>query len=45
LVAYWTFDDGTAKDMTGNGNNGVLDENTRIVTVVAATANAASAPP
>jgi hypothetical protein len=39
LVAYWTFDDGTAKDMSGNGNNGVLDGNTRIVTVAAAKAN------
>jgi hypothetical protein len=44
LVAYWTFDDGTAKDMSGNGNNGVLDGNTRIVTVAAAKANPPDAP-
>jgi Concanavalin A-like lectin/glucanases superfamily len=31
LVAYWTFEDGTAKDLTGNGNNGVFDGDTRIV--------------
>jgi hypothetical protein len=30
LVAYWTFEDGTAKDVSGNGNNGVLDGNARI---------------
>jgi hypothetical protein len=31
LVGYWAFDDGTAKDQTGNGNNGVLDGDSRIV--------------
>ena len=25
LVAYWPFDDGTAKDFSTNGNNGVLE--------------------
>lgn len=24
LVAYWSFDDGTANDLTGNGNNGLF---------------------
>jgi hypothetical protein len=33
LVAYWTFDDGTAKDFSTNGNNGVLDAEARIVGV------------
>jgi hypothetical protein len=33
LVAYWTFDDGTARDFSTNGNNGVLDGEARIVGV------------
>ena len=33
LVAYWPFDDGTAKDLSGNGNNGVFDGSARIVGV------------
>jgi hypothetical protein len=33
LVACWTFDDGTARDSSTNGNNAFLDGNTRIVTV------------
>jgi hypothetical protein len=32
LVACWTFDDGTAKDSSTNGNNGVLDGAARVVT-------------
>ena len=24
LVAYWTFDDGTANDLTGHGHNGLF---------------------
>ena len=39
LVGYWAFDDGTTKDLTGNGNNGVLDGDSRIVG-----ANATNAP-
>ena len=35
LVAYWTFDDGTAKDLAGNGNDGVLDGDTRIMDTAA----------
>jgi hypothetical protein len=31
LVACWTFEDGTAKDLTGNGNNGITDGKTQIV--------------
>ena len=33
LVAYWTFDDGTARDFSTNGNNGVLDGEAQIVGV------------
>lgn len=39
LVAYWNFEDGTAKDLTANGNNGELDGEARIVGV-----NAGGAP-
>lgn len=28
LVGYWNFDDGTATDVTGNGNNGSVEGNT-----------------
>jgi hypothetical protein len=31
LVAYWNFDDGTAKDLSGHGNDGSLHGNARIV--------------
>ncbi|MBN2593017.1 MAG: LamG domain-containing protein [Sedimentisphaerales bacterium] len=31
LVGYWNFDDGTAKDLSGNGNDGILDGNAEIV--------------
>jgi hypothetical protein len=31
LVAYWTFEDGTAKDLSANGNTGSLDGEARIV--------------
>jgi hypothetical protein len=31
LVAYWNFDDGTAKDLSGHGNNGVLDGDAKVV--------------
>jgi len=31
LVVYLNFDDGTAKDLSGHGNDGVLSENARIV--------------
>jgi hypothetical protein len=30
LVAYWNFDDGTAKDLSGHGNDGVLSGDARI---------------
>ena len=43
LVGYWAFDDGTAKDQTGNGNNGVLDGDSRIVS--ANTTNASLSSP
>ena len=31
LVGYWNFDDGTAKDLSGNGNDGTLFGDTQIV--------------
>jgi carboxyl-terminal processing protease len=31
LVAYWNFDDGTAKDLSAHGNDGTLHGNTQIV--------------
>ena len=31
LVAYWNFDDGTAKDLSGHGNDGILSGDARIV--------------
>ncbi len=31
LVAVWTFDDGTAKDFSGNGNNGEILDNPMVV--------------
>jgi hypothetical protein len=31
LVVNWTFDDGTAKDFSTNGNNGVLDGEAQVV--------------
>lgn len=31
LVAYWNFDDGTAKDLSPNENDGVLNGNAQIV--------------
>lgn len=31
LVAYWNFDDGTAKDLSGHGNDGLLCEDAEIV--------------
>ena len=31
LVAYWNFDDGTAKDLSGHGNDGVLNGDAQIV--------------
>jgi hypothetical protein len=31
LVAYWNFDDGTARDLSGHGNDGVLSGGARIV--------------
>ena len=33
LAAYWTFDDGTANDVSTNGNKGVLDGETQILAV------------
>ena len=35
LVGYWTFDDGTAKDLTGNGHNGTLMGNAQIIPISA----------
>jgi len=32
LVGYWSFDDGTAADNSGNGNNGTLVNNPIVVT-------------
>jgi hypothetical protein len=32
LVAYWPFDDGSAKDLSTNGNNGVLDGDVQVAT-------------
>jgi len=31
LVAYWNFDDGTAKDLSGHGNDGILNGDAQIV--------------
>ncbi len=31
LVAYWNFDDGTAKDLSGHGSDGVLNGDAQIV--------------
>jgi hypothetical protein len=31
LLAYWNFDDGAAKDLSGHGNNGVLDADAKVV--------------
>tara|TARA_B100000809_G_C15114570_1_gene521900 strand:+ start:869 stop:1264 length:396 start_codon:yes stop_codon:yes gene_type:complete len=31
LVGYWNFDDGTAKDLTANSNDGALKGDARIV--------------
>jgi hypothetical protein len=31
LVAYWNLDDGTAKDLSGHGNDGILSGDARIV--------------
>jgi len=31
LVGYWNFDDGAAKDLTANGNDGELNRDTEIV--------------
>lgn len=31
LAAYWNFDDGTAKDLSGHGNDGVLNGDAQIV--------------
>ncbi len=31
LLAYWNFDDGTTKDLSGHGNDGLLDGGARIV--------------
>jgi carboxyl-terminal processing protease len=31
LVAYWNFDDGTARDVSGHGNDGHVHESTQIV--------------
>ncbi len=31
LVAYWNFDDGTAKDVSRHGNDGTIHENARIM--------------
>ena len=31
LVGYWNFDDGSAKDLTANGNDGELNGDTEIV--------------
>ncbi|MCP4256562.1 MAG: LamG domain-containing protein [Planctomycetes bacterium] len=31
LVAYWNFDDGTAKDLSGKGNDGLLQGDAQIV--------------
>ncbi len=30
LVAYWSFEDGTAKDLSGHGNDGQADEKTKV---------------
>jgi proline iminopeptidase len=29
LVAYWTFDDGTARDLSGHGNDGLVDRSSQ----------------
>jgi hypothetical protein len=31
LIAYWNFEDGTAKDLSGHGNDGILSKNVQIV--------------
>mgnify|MGYP001046101047 CR=1 FL=1 len=31
LVAYWNFDDGTATDLSGHGNDGILNGDARII--------------
>jgi len=31
LIAYWNFDDSSANDVTGNGNDGVFMNDARIV--------------
>jgi len=31
LVAYWSFDDGTARDNSGNGHNGIIHGNPKVV--------------
>ncbi len=31
LVAYWNFDDGTAKDLSGHDNDGFLNEDAQVV--------------
>ena len=31
LLAYWNFDDGTAKDLSGHGNDGLLNGDAQIV--------------
>jgi hypothetical protein len=31
LVAYWSFNDGTADDLSGHGNNGQIQGNARII--------------
>jgi hypothetical protein len=35
LVGFWNFENGTARDLTGNGNNGAFEGNAGIVNVAA----------
>jgi C-terminal processing protease CtpA/Prc len=44
LVAYWNFDDGTARDLSGHGLNGVLKGHAEIVQATRAAALAESQP-
>ena len=33
LVAYWTFDDGTARDLTGHGHNGTFSGHAQVISI------------
>ncbi len=44
LVAYWNFDDGTAKDSSGHGNDGRLQAGARITEAARPTTSAGQGP-